>query len=61
MEFIKDNLGTIIVLLAVIAVIALIVYNMYKDKKAGKTACGCKCSGCANAGICHASREESDK
>ena len=60
MSFITENLGTIAVLLVVIAVVGLIVYKMYKDKKAGKSSCGCKCSGCANAGACHASREKKD-
>ncbi len=60
MGFITENLGTIAVLLVVIAIVGLIVYKLYKDKKAGKLSCGCNCSGCANAGACHASREKKD-
>ena len=53
MGFISENIGTIAVLLIVAAVVGLIIYKMAKDKKAGKSACGCKCSGCPNSGICH--------
>jgi hypothetical protein len=34
-------------------VVALILLHMKKDRKAGKSSCGCKCSHCPNAGACH--------
>lgn len=48
-----EYLGTVLVLAILIAVIALIIFNLRKDKKAGKCSCGHTCAGCANAGMCH--------
>ena len=41
----------------VIALVAVAVFfaarSLIKDKKAGKSSCGCNCSHCALAGKCH--------
>ena len=55
--FLKANIATIIVLLVVVAAVALAVYSIIKNKKAGKSSCGCNCSGCPNAASCHFSQE----
>ena len=46
-------MGTVIVLLVLAAIIFLIVFSMVRDRKAGKSSCGCKCSCCPMAGQCH--------
>lgn len=51
--FLKANIATIIVLLVVVAAVALAVYSIIKNKKAGKSSCGCNCSGCPNAQYCN--------
>lgn len=38
--------GTIIVFAALIIVVAAIVFKLVKDKKQGKSSCGCDCSSC---------------
>ncbi len=53
LEFLSQNIATIIISLVLAAVVGLIVAKLYKDKKAGKSSCGCKCSCCPNAGACH--------
>ncbi len=53
MDFITQNLGTIIVLAVLLAVLALIVKKMVKNKREGKTSCGCGCEGCALKDKCH--------
>ncbi len=53
MAWITANLGTIIVSLILILIVAAIVAKMLKDKKAGKSSCGCGCSGCAMSETCH--------
>lgn len=55
MDFITQNIGTIIVLTVLAAVIALIIRKMRKDKKEGKASCGCGCDGCAMKDKCHTS------
>lgn len=52
-EFLSENLATIIVSLILTAALILVVRKLYKDKKAGKSSCGCNCSGCPNSSVCH--------
>lgn len=47
------NIGTIIICAILIAIIALLIYSMIRDKKKGKSFCGCGCSSCALSGSCH--------
>ena len=48
-----ENIGSIIISLAIIAVVTLIVVSNVKSKKKGKSSCGCGCSNCSMNGICH--------
>ena len=51
--WIAENIGTILITLALITLVALIVKTMAKDRKKGKTSCGCNCAHCAMHGTCH--------
>ncbi|MGN0574742.1 MAG: FeoB-associated Cys-rich membrane protein [Ruminococcus sp.] len=53
MEFLTENIGTIIVGAALLAVLALVIFKMVRDKKQGNFSCGCECSHCQNAAYCH--------
>lgn len=46
-------IATAITLLIVALIVFLAVYSIVKDKKAGKSSCGCACSHCPNAEFCH--------
>lgn len=37
----------------VVAAVAAVIVKKVKDYKAGKTGCGCGCSGCSSKGKCH--------
>ncbi len=52
-EWLAANWVNIIILAVVGGLIALAVIVLVKDKKAGKTSCGCNCANCAMAGKCH--------
>jgi hypothetical protein len=54
MTFISENIGTIVVGLAILGIVAAIVVKMVKDKKKGKhIGCDCgSCSGCSEAKDC---------
>lgn len=52
LDFLKENAATIITLLIVLAVLGLAVFKMIKDKKQGKSSCGCGCEGCALSDKC---------
>lgn len=53
MNWITENLGTIIVALILAAVVFAILRKLVKDKKQGKSSCGCNCASCAMGGQCH--------
>ncbi|MBR5202978.1 MAG: FeoB-associated Cys-rich membrane protein [Clostridia bacterium] len=52
-EFFIANMGTIIVSVILAIIVSLIIYKMYRDKKKGKSSCGCNCSSCPMSGECH--------
>jgi hypothetical protein len=52
LDFLIDNSATIITLFVVLAIIGLAVFKIVKDKKQGKTSCGCGCEGCALSDKC---------
>ena len=52
-EWIRDNLATLLVLSILCIMIIIIVRSLLLEKKAGKRSCGCNCSCCALQGKCH--------
>lgn len=46
-------MATLIIGLIVAAVIFLAAWQLYKDKKFGKSSCGGDCAGCPHACSCH--------
>lgn len=46
-------MATVIISLALLAIVAGIITKMAKDKKAGKSSCGCGCSNCPMSSECH--------
>lgn len=54
--WIAENIGTILILAALIAIVAMIVVGMLRDKKKGKSSCGCNCAHCAMHGACHSKK-----
>ena len=57
LQFLENNWGTLVVAAVLILVVLLVVRVMIRDRKAGKTACGNNCAGCALAGKCHVRSE----
>lgn len=53
MSWLAENAGTIIICIILVAVISFILYNMIKNKRKGKSSCGCNCSNCPAGGACH--------
>lgn len=47
LEWIANNLGTVIVAVIVLCIVATVVGVMYRDKKQGRSACGGSCIGCS--------------
>lgn len=57
LEFITANLATILICAVLAVVVGLVIRSMAKDKKSGKTSCGCGCSGCAMKDQCHKNKQ----
>lgn len=53
MAFLAENWGTILVGAVVACAVVLVVVKLYRDKKHGKTSCGCGCDNCPSSGMCH--------
>ena len=53
LSWLMQNLGTILICLALCAVVICIILSMRKDRKKGKSACGCNCGHCPMSGACH--------
>ena len=61
LEFIKSEKGRpiftwifqIAVALALAAVVAAVIIHLIREKKRGKSSCGCHCAGCPMSGACH--------
>lgn len=53
LNWILDNAGTIIAVLALIVIIAAIIIKMVADRKKGKSGCGCDCGCCGMSEECH--------
>lgn len=52
LNFIFENLASIIVGTVVFAIVAAVVIKMIRDRKNQKTSCGCGCSGCPGTEKC---------
>ena len=53
LEFLMANLGNIFVGALLVLILALIIMNLIGKKKKGQSTCGCGCSNCPSAGMCH--------
>ncbi len=51
-QWLSENLATILVALIVFAVLALAVAKLIRDKRRGRGGCSCGCGGCPHAGTC---------
>ena len=57
LQWISENVGTILICMGLIVIVALIVRSLIvyllRQKKAGKSSCGANCAHCAMHGQCH--------
>jgi len=52
-EWIKENLLTIVILIALAAAVSAIVISLIRDRRKGRSSCGSGCAHCPMAGKCH--------
>lgn len=53
MELFLHYLPTILICLVLAAVVAAVIVHLAREKKRGKSSCGCHCAGCPMSGACH--------
>lgn len=56
LAWILENIATIIICAVLIAVVAAIIVSMIRNKKKGKSSCGCGCADCPMSGSCHSDK-----
>ena len=59
MDFITNNIGTIVISILLLGIVSAIIIRTVRNKKHGKSSCGCGCSNCAMSELCH--KQDSDK
>ena len=52
LAWLTENIATIIICAVLIAVVSAIIVSMIKNKKKGKSSCGCGCADCPMSGSC---------
>ncbi len=53
LAWISENIATIIICAVLIIIVAAIIIGMIRDKREGKSSCGCGCADCPMSGSCH--------
>lgn len=61
LTWLSANLGTAVVCALVLAATALAARTLLRDKKRGKSPCGCSCSGCGGCNCCGAQAQNEVK
>lgn len=52
-NFLLNNIGTIVISLIILLVVSSIIAKLVRDKRKGKSSCGCGCENCPSSGMCH--------
>lgn len=53
LAWLSENIGTILICAVLLAVVAAIIVGLVRDRKKGKSSCGCGCVNCPMSGSCH--------
>ena len=56
LDFIKNNIGSIVVLVIVVALLAFLTVSIIRSKRRGSS-CSCGCSGCPMSARCSMKKE----
>lgn len=53
LEFLSQNIGSIIVLFVIVAIMGALIFGLIRSKKRGGSSCGCGCSNCPMSKSCN--------
>ena len=57
LHWVTANLSTIIVSAVLLAIIVAISTDLIRQRKKGRSSCGCNCAHCAMHGECHSKQQ----
>ena len=58
LSWLHNNLGTVAVCVGLAILLGAVAIHMIKEKKQGKSSCGCGCEGCALSEQCHPQKKK---
>ena len=53
LAWISENMATIAICAILLGIVAAIIAGLVRNKKKGKSSCGCGCANCPMSGSCH--------
>ncbi len=53
LTWVSENIATIVICVVLLSIVAAIIIGIVRDKKKGKSSCGCGCANCPMSGSCH--------
>ena len=53
LTWIVDHIATIIICIVLVLIVTAIIVSLIRNKKKGRSSCGCNCAHCAMSGSCH--------
>ena len=56
LEFLSAQWGTVLAALVLLGLVCAVIVTMIRNRKKGKSACGCGCVHCAMDGACHSKK-----
>ena len=58
LAFLKANLATVLVGLALVLLLSAVILYLIRAKKKGKSSCSCGCGGCPMKDSCHSGKKD---
>ena len=52
-SWIAENLATILICIVLLILVGTILFVLVRNRRRGKTSCGCSCTNCPMSGSCH--------
>ncbi len=56
--WIAENIATVIICLVIVLMVAGAIAVLVRDKKKGRSSCGCQCGSCPMSGACHSTSQK---
>lgn len=56
-SWLAANAATIVISAILILLVVAVIVKLMRDKRNGRTSCGCGCSNCAMQGTCHQNKK----